>query len=191
MLQEYVKNTIFIGGGFKILAYVKRNILGKEIFRKYWWYFMSLPGPESGRRDGGLSEASFHSPQGVAFKGDAVYVADTENHLIRKVAPSTVSYSGCSLRFSRLTFCVWFRSICRRGGSAPSPEPVFRAQTKRAGPWEFSSQSAPPGTWRSARPVSFCELDRRYLIVFVLCGCPFSRCSPYKSAPPPLVCHPL
>uniref|UniRef100_A0A3B5LKD8 NHL repeat-containing protein 2 n=1 Tax=Xiphophorus couchianus TaxID=32473 RepID=A0A3B5LKD8_9TELE len=42
-------------------------------------------GPGRGRQDGILSEASFNSPQGVAIKGDAVYVADTENHLIRKV----------------------------------------------------------------------------------------------------------
>ncbi|XP_069011651.1 NHL repeat-containing protein 2 [Embiotoca jacksoni] len=44
-----------------------------------------IGGPESGRRDGDLSEASFNSPQGVAIKGDIVYVADTENHLIRKI----------------------------------------------------------------------------------------------------------
>uniref|UniRef100_A0A3P9LCL5 NHL repeat-containing protein 2 n=1 Tax=Oryzias latipes TaxID=8090 RepID=A0A3P9LCL5_ORYLA len=44
-----------------------------------------IGGPASGRKDGSLSEASFNSPQGVAFKGDAVYVADTENHLIRKI----------------------------------------------------------------------------------------------------------
>ncbi|KAM3592304.1 uncharacterized protein V6R79_016380 [Siganus canaliculatus] len=44
-----------------------------------------IGGPGSGRRDGELSEASFNSPQGVAIKGDAVYVADTENHLIRKI----------------------------------------------------------------------------------------------------------
>uniref|UniRef100_A0A3Q1JEL0 NHL repeat-containing protein 2 n=1 Tax=Anabas testudineus TaxID=64144 RepID=A0A3Q1JEL0_ANATE len=42
-------------------------------------------GPESGKRDGDLSEASFNSPQGVAIKGDTIYVADTENHLIRKI----------------------------------------------------------------------------------------------------------
>ncbi|KAM3860171.1 NHL repeat-containing protein 2 [Diretmus argenteus] len=42
-------------------------------------------GPESGRQDGDLSEASFSSPQGVAIKGDTVYVADTDNHLIRKI----------------------------------------------------------------------------------------------------------
>ncbi|KAM4716158.1 NHL repeat-containing protein 2 isoform 2-T2 [Anableps anableps] len=44
-----------------------------------------IGGPERGRQDGDLSEASFNSPQGVTIKGDTVYVADTENHLIRKV----------------------------------------------------------------------------------------------------------
>ncbi|TMS22654.1 NHL repeat-containing protein 2 [Larimichthys crocea] len=44
-----------------------------------------IGGPESGRQDGDLSEASFNSPQGVAIKGEIVYVADTENHLIRKI----------------------------------------------------------------------------------------------------------
>ncbi|XP_038136499.1 NHL repeat-containing protein 2 [Cyprinodon tularosa] len=42
-------------------------------------------GPQRGRQDGDLSEASFNSPQGVAIKNDTVFVADTENHLIRKV----------------------------------------------------------------------------------------------------------
>ncbi|XP_017295020.1 NHL repeat-containing protein 2 [Kryptolebias marmoratus] len=44
-----------------------------------------IGGPERGKQDGDLSKASFNSPQGVAIKGDAVYVADTENHLIRKI----------------------------------------------------------------------------------------------------------
>ncbi|XP_034563212.1 NHL repeat-containing protein 2 [Notolabrus celidotus] len=44
-----------------------------------------IGGLESGKQDGDLSEASFNSPQGVAIKGDIVYVADTENHLIRKI----------------------------------------------------------------------------------------------------------
>lgn len=39
-----------------------------------------------GKADGGFSDASFNRPQGVAFdpKGSCLYVADTENHLIRK-----------------------------------------------------------------------------------------------------------
>ncbi|KAK0136755.1 NHL repeat-containing protein 2 [Merluccius polli] len=45
----------------------------------------TVGGPESGRRDGDLSEATFSAPQGVAMRGHLVYVADTKNHLIRKI----------------------------------------------------------------------------------------------------------
>ncbi|KAJ8264713.1 hypothetical protein GJAV_G00152920 [Gymnothorax javanicus] len=45
----------------------------------------SIGGPQSGRKDGHIMEALFSSPQGVAIKGEMVYVADTENHLIRKI----------------------------------------------------------------------------------------------------------
>lgn len=51
----------------------------------FFFYWIISLGPESGRQDGDLFEASFNSPQGLAIKGDTVYVADTENHLIRKV----------------------------------------------------------------------------------------------------------
>lgn len=45
----------------------------------------AIGGPKSGRQDGSFLEAAFNAPQGVAIKGDMVYVADTENHLIRKI----------------------------------------------------------------------------------------------------------
>jgi len=38
-----------------------------------------------GRADGPFDQASFNHPQGMAVIGDALYVADTENHLLRKV----------------------------------------------------------------------------------------------------------
>ncbi len=38
-----------------------------------------------GRADGGYATAEFQQPQGMALDGDVLYVADTENHLIRKV----------------------------------------------------------------------------------------------------------
>jgi len=38
---------------------------------------------ESGRRDGPFEECQFNHPQGVAFSGDRLFVADTENHLVR------------------------------------------------------------------------------------------------------------
>ncbi len=40
---------------------------------------------EAGRTDGVGQHAQFHSPQGLVWHNDALYVADTENHLIRKV----------------------------------------------------------------------------------------------------------
>lgn len=40
---------------------------------------------EIGKQDGSYKECSFNKPQGVALDGDTLYVADTENHLIRKI----------------------------------------------------------------------------------------------------------
>ena len=38
-----------------------------------------------GQSDGDYAQAQFNSPQGMALNGDMLYVADTENHLIRKI----------------------------------------------------------------------------------------------------------
>jgi DNA-binding beta-propeller fold protein YncE len=40
---------------------------------------------EPGAADGAFDKASFFRPQGLALSGDSLYVADTENHLIRRV----------------------------------------------------------------------------------------------------------
>jgi len=40
-----------------------------------------LPGLE----DGEAAEARFHGPQGLALEGDALYVADTRNHALRRI----------------------------------------------------------------------------------------------------------
>ena len=42
-----------------------------------------------GLRDGGYAEAEFDHPQGMALVGDKLYVADTENHLLREVDLTT------------------------------------------------------------------------------------------------------
>lgn len=42
-----------------------------------------------GAKDGDYKTASFDHPQGVALVGDNLYVADTENHMIRKVDLNT------------------------------------------------------------------------------------------------------
>ena len=40
---------------------------------------------ERGAVDGSFDKASFYRPQGMALAGDVLYVADTENHLIRRI----------------------------------------------------------------------------------------------------------
>jgi DNA-binding beta-propeller fold protein YncE len=40
---------------------------------------------DAGLADGAFDKASFFRPQGLALAGDSLYVADTENHLIRRV----------------------------------------------------------------------------------------------------------
>lgn len=43
-----------------------------------------IGGGEPGQSDGRFEESKFFHPQGTALKGDYLYIADTENHLIRK-----------------------------------------------------------------------------------------------------------
>lgn len=40
---------------------------------------------EIGKKDGGYTEATFDHPQGMTLVGDTLYVADTENHLLRTI----------------------------------------------------------------------------------------------------------
>jgi thiol-disulfide isomerase/thioredoxin len=40
---------------------------------------------DAGAADGAFDKATFYRPQGMALTGDTLYVADTENHLIRRV----------------------------------------------------------------------------------------------------------
>src|SRR5207237_4876617 len=40
---------------------------------------------EVGKADGSFAQAQFNRPQGVTLVGDLLYVADTENHTIRRV----------------------------------------------------------------------------------------------------------
>jgi thiol-disulfide isomerase/thioredoxin len=40
---------------------------------------------ERGAADGSFDKASLYRPQGMALDGDSLYVADTENHLIRRI----------------------------------------------------------------------------------------------------------
>ncbi|HZG53173.1 MAG TPA: thioredoxin-like domain-containing protein [Pyrinomonadaceae bacterium] len=58
---------------------------------------------ERGAADGAFARATFHRPQGLALDGDALYVADTENHLLRRVdlkarTVSTIAGTGAQAR---------------------------------------------------------------------------------------------
>ncbi|XP_020506870.2 NHL repeat-containing protein 2 [Labrus bergylta] len=86
-----------------------------------------IGGPESGRQDGDLSKASFNSPQGVAIKGDTVYVADTENHLIRKIDLS-------ERRVSTLAG-VGTQGTDKEGGAVGPEQPI-------SSPWDVTLGSA-------------------------------------------------
>jgi DNA-binding beta-propeller fold protein YncE len=46
-----------------------------------------------GAKDGSYAEASFDHPQGMALDGETLYVADTENHLLRTIDLKTKSVS--------------------------------------------------------------------------------------------------
>ncbi|MBA3443111.1 MAG: redoxin domain-containing protein [Pyrinomonadaceae bacterium] len=54
---------------------------------------------DAGASDGSFEKATFYRPQGMSLDGDALYLADTENHLIRRIdlrtrTVSTVAGTG-------------------------------------------------------------------------------------------------
>jgi len=42
-----------------------------------------------GRADGEVAKAEFNHPQGMALRGETLYVADTENHVVRRIELKT------------------------------------------------------------------------------------------------------
>jgi hypothetical protein len=76
-----------------------------------------------GREDGDASNASFNHPRGLALHGDTLYVADTDNHLIRAVdlvAGSVRTVAGTGKRG------------VDRFASGPGPE------VELASPWDLT-----------------------------------------------------
>src|SRR2546430_15213839 len=71
------------------LALADIQSLAQSTYEPYT--FTTLAGQSPGSADGTGSTARFNQPQGVAVDGDGnVYVADTQNHMIRKVTPEGV-----------------------------------------------------------------------------------------------------
>ena len=42
---------------------------------------------EPGLQDGKGTDTQFNTPQGLAYYREVLYIADTDNHLLRKVRP--------------------------------------------------------------------------------------------------------
>src|SRR5690606_17932238 len=81
-----------------------------------------IGGGEPGWEDGGIGRARFRSPHGLALAGETLYVADTENHLVRAVELSsgevaTVAGTGVQAR--------------RRTGGGPAREVPLNS------PWDL------------------------------------------------------
>ena len=79
----------------------------------------------TGRRDGNFASAEFNQPQGMAVEGDSLYVADTENHLVRKV----------DLAAKKVT------TIAGTGRQSRDPPPVGKSlpaqETPLNSPWDL------------------------------------------------------
>lgn len=83
----------------------------------------SIGGPNPGRKDGIFSEATFNSPQGVAISNNIIYVADTENHLIRKIdleAEKVSTVAG-----------IGIQGTDREGGAEGEQQPI-------SSPWDVT-----------------------------------------------------
>jgi len=79
---------------------------------------------KQGRADGALEQAEFNHPQGLAWHDGMLYVADTENHLIRKVdlgQRRVVTTAGNGKQA---------RAVSRRAGASPRG-------TSLASPWDL------------------------------------------------------
>ncbi|HWQ34769.1 MAG TPA: thioredoxin-like domain-containing protein [Blastocatellia bacterium] len=62
-----------------------------------------------GKRDGSFAEAEFNHPQGLALDGDALYICDTENHMIRRAdlkarRVETIAGTGEQARYNESGF---------------------------------------------------------------------------------------
>jgi DNA-binding beta-propeller fold protein YncE len=112
---------------------------------------------ERGARDGAFEQASLYRPQGLALDGDTLYVADTENHLIRRAdlkarTVQTIAGTGAQLL-----------DLGVRGGPARS--------TPISSPWDlqvvghtlYIAMAGPHQIWKL-------DLDTRQLSVFAGTG---------------------
>jgi thiol-disulfide isomerase/thioredoxin len=110
-----------------------------------------------GSSDGDFEQASFHRPQGLALEGDSLYIADTENHLIRRAdlrsrRVSTIAGTGEQSRDYML-----------RGGEALKTPLNSPWDLQLAGRTLYVAMAGPHQLWKL-------DLDRQELSLFAGTG---------------------
>ncbi|KAM8924099.1 NHL repeat-containing protein 2 isoform 2-T2 [Pelodytes ibericus] len=93
------------------------------VLKKNGQVLHTVGGPESGWKDGSFTECAFNSPQGVAFKDSVIFVADTENHLIRKIDLDTLQVSTMA--------GVGSQGVDKTGGAPGPQQPI-------SSPWDVA-----------------------------------------------------
>ncbi|XP_074015167.1 NHL repeat-containing protein 2 isoform X3 [Numenius arquata] len=101
------------------------------VTRKNGEILHTVGGPNSGRRDGRFSEAAFNSPQGIAIKNNVIYVADTENHLIRKI--------DLELEMVTTVAGIGIQGVDKEGGAKGEEQPI-------SSPWDVVFGNSISGT---------------------------------------------
>ncbi|NXG50843.1 NHLC2 protein, partial [Psilopogon haemacephalus] len=101
------------------------------VTRKNGQILHTIGGPNSGRRDGRFSEAAFNSPQGIAIKNNVIYVADTENHLIRKI--------DLELELVTTVAGIGIQGVDQEGGAKGEEQPI-------SSPWDVVFGNSVSGT---------------------------------------------
>ncbi|EMP39039.1 NHL repeat-containing protein 2 [Chelonia mydas] len=101
------------------------------VVRKNGQILHTIGGPNSGRKDGRFSEAAFNSPQGVAIKNNIIFVADTENHLIRKI--------DLELEMVNTVAGIGIQGTDKEGGAKGEEQPI-------SSPWDVIFGSSVSGT---------------------------------------------
>ncbi len=91
---------------------------------------------ETGHTDGGFDACSFNHPQGMALVESALYVADTENHLIRKIdlpAAQVTTVAGTGNKGSAWADVLGKDSGSLDGDAVPSTNKL--RSTSLSSPW--------------------------------------------------------
>ncbi|MFO0896776.1 MAG: thioredoxin-like domain-containing protein [Pirellulales bacterium] len=94
-----------------------------------------------GKDNGGLEDSSFNKPHGMFLRGNILYVADTENHLVRRVdlaRKRVTSIAGTGVQARGVPWPGLTPAVASAGGAATPGQFVGRpTATQIASPWDL------------------------------------------------------